>query len=888
MLSSDIRLFTWIDVEAVIQAQFENQTCPAQIIWARAYWDGLFLTIQPGTMDAIIDWLYEIFEPRFDKEARAIILESLPDKPRFLNVLFEESSENPPQQRFKPSLQRPPLLCGSLAMASPPAMKSDLPPVVAFHSFKGGVGRTLSALSLAKAITEQSEDVRVLFIDADLEAPGVTWLVQKRFPSPSVSFADFLALVHGDPLPDASDSLDIVAERTREMILDQIYILPAFRTPLQFTTLEIRPEHLIQGAQNPFVLTESVAELGSRLGVNVVVVDLRAGLSELSTGFLLDPRVYRVAVTTLSSQSIEGTCRELELLGKLAPSAKDYEPLPALIFSQVPEDSLKNGVVAKHEERVLESSRLFLESDNGDDYLEMPRIVLPFVSSLQVLPNDWAEVMKRISQTGLSQEFKQLIEWLPLMKGVTQKIEQEAGMVAQYRESLAEFSRKLIYAETGTLDEFLSVSPLRNLASDYLTKIPVTVVIGAKGSGKTFTFLQIVFRSNWAQFIQDVRVEGSPTSALICPVIKSKAIESETNTRVIATRTNVADQLHCSPPPNMTEISDYIRDRLGEDHHEGKWRDIWVDILAWSTGFEKFEPSAGRHFSKYLKEQGKRIVPIIDGLEDMFPDFSSNKRQQTAIRALIQEVPEWIEQLPDRNMGLLVFIRQDMVLAAVKQNTAQLMARYEPYALRWNVEEALRLAAWVGVQSKAIPALGTHDDLQKLNQDQLTNILIGLWGRKLGSESSKEARSAEWVIAALSDYKGQIQARDLVRFLHLAAQGSKSDTRWKERILVPIAIRGALTKCSEEKIKEISVENSNLKEIFDKLRGLPVEKRQIPFVREQVDLNVDQIQSLENNGVAYGEKEEYYMPEIYRAGLGFKLKKGARPRVLALSRRVRK
>jgi hypothetical protein len=59
-------------------------------------------------------------------------------------------------------------------------------------------------------------------------------------------------------------------------------------------------------------------------------------------------------------------------------------------------------------------------------------------------------------------------------------------------------------------------------------------------------------------------------------------------------------------------------------------------------------------------------------------------------------------------------------------------------------------------------------------------------------------------------------------------------------------------------------------------------------VRDQTGLTIEQVQTLENNGVAYLEKEEYYIPEIYRAGLGFKLKAGARPRVLALSRKVRK
>ena len=81
---------------------------------------------------------------------------------------------------------------------------------MAFHSFKRGVGRTVSALALARAITNHNDAARVLFIDADLEAPGVTWSVHKRFPNPSVSFMDFIALVHSDPDPDGTGSIALV------------------------------------------------------------------------------------------------------------------------------------------------------------------------------------------------------------------------------------------------------------------------------------------------------------------------------------------------------------------------------------------------------------------------------------------------------------------------------------------------------------------------------------------------------------------------------------------------------------------------------------------------------------------------------------------------------
>lgn len=890
MLPSDTRLFTWVDAEEVIQTAMEKSRCPDWLVWVRAYWDGLSIGIRPDKKDRAIQWLSEIFEPRFDQDKPAIILESLPEKKRTLPIDFEETKEDPPQPKFKPSLQRPSLLCGSTGTAegaSPPEMGPNLPPVVAFHSFKGGVGRTINALSFAGAVAGHRKDSRVLFIDADLEAPGITWLVKKRFPNPSVSFADFLALIHGDPSSDGKNSIGIVADRLKELLIDNIYILPAFRTGAQFTSLEIRPEHLIQGAQNPFVLPEAVARLGFKLGVDAVVVDLRAGLSELSTGFLLDPRVFRVIVTTLSSQSIEGTCREIELLGKRAPSKKDNEPVPALVFSQVPEDSAKNGMVTKHEERVLEAARSFWEAEEEKDYLEMPRVVTPFSSSLQVLPNSWADVIKRISQAGLIDELNQLIEWLPFAPQRTEEADLEAENVTSKRKSLAEFSKKLIYAETGDLNEFLSTPPLRHLASDFMTKLPVSVIVGAKGSGKTYTFLQVVFRNNWEKFISDVGTAGSPTTALVCPVMKSKNIKSAANRLVLEARTRAGQGLGCDDPPELSKISDLIRNYLSKDLHEGVWRERWIDILAWSAGFEVFIEGAGRRFPTYLAGQKKRILFVIDGLEDQFQDLSSNGRQQTAIRSLIQEVPEWLEQQPDRNIGLLVFIRQDMVLTAVKQNAAQLMARYEPYALRWSSEEALRLAAWIGAQSDVLAAL-KKESIQELNKEGLTSALAGLWGRKLGGESSREARSAVWVIAALTDLRGQIQARDLVRFLHQAALNSGKDTFWKDRILVPAAIRGALQVCSKEKIEEIGVENSELKDIFAKLRELSDEHRQIPFEREQVGLSIDELKVLDNNGVVYSEKEGYYMPEIFRAGLEFKLKAGARPRVLALSRKVRK
>lgn len=40
----------------------------------------------------------------------------------------------------------------------------------------------------------------------------------------------------------------------------------------------------------------------------------------------------------------------------------------------------------------------------------------------------------------------------------------------------------------------------------------------------------------------------------------------------------------------------------------------------------------------------------------------------------------------------------------------------------------------------------------------------------MGADGSKTARTIRWVLASLSDFNGQLQARDIVRFLQYATE----------------------------------------------------------------------------------------------------------------------
>lgn len=84
-------------------------------------------------------------------------------------------------------------------------------PVIGFHSYKGGVGRTLSLIAFAQAWTNMQNDPqnnKLLIIDSDIEAPGLT-LIQGKLDEISFSYLDLLTLIQDNS--DEENVLSIAA-----------------------------------------------------------------------------------------------------------------------------------------------------------------------------------------------------------------------------------------------------------------------------------------------------------------------------------------------------------------------------------------------------------------------------------------------------------------------------------------------------------------------------------------------------------------------------------------------------------------------------------------------------------------------------------------------------
>jgi hypothetical protein len=485
-------------------------------------------------------------------------------------------------------------------------------------------------------------------------------------------------------------------------------------------------------------------------------------------------------------------------------------------------------------------------------------------------------VIKR--SASLSGATKALLEWLPVASSPLpegDKIERFESL-AERRSRLEKSAHEKIFAEKRVGEEFLDTGPLRALAGDNISQLPIAVIVGAKGAGKTFTFLQQVRIGTWKRFVTAVIKRPPDIDAPMSPVLSSLNLEQDAFNLVTEARRKASSILGFEEPMLASDVHDVIRGRLTISRNEADWRDLWLDCIAWTTGFRPHVTGAGRLLAETLDRSGQRLIALFDGLEDLFQDITTSLPQQLALRVLLQDVPLWLAQRPTRNLAILVYVRRDLVSLAVRQNYAQLLDRYGPYRLQWDRLEALHLTYWLW--NNAVGSPGERPDWE---EEMLKEHLFPLWGRKLGSDESREARSADWVLNALSDYNNQIQARDLVRFISIAASKSVSDRKWIDRVLTPQAMRDAMPECSLEKITEIKRENEALRKVFEKIEKVPLSQRLVPFDTSFAGLEAEDFRILEENGAIYNDGGFYYLPEIYIHGLGFSYSKPGRRRVLS-------
>jgi MinD-like ATPase involved in chromosome partitioning or flagellar assembly/GTPase SAR1 family protein len=805
-------------------------------------------------------------------------------------VVFEKSGG-------EPNLRPLPLFKNALLQESnAPELKQDSlkTPIVAFYSYKGGVGRTLSLISLMREISKNKE-FKTLIIDADIEAPGLTLMTKAQgFPSEKrISYSDILSIIHDSE----NDRLfnDIASNIAKSMTASAIsipanginrehFFLPAYRFDYQQLDNYVHPESIISMQDRTFIISNFLSKLGECLRVNLILVDLRAGLSELSAPFLFDPRIHHVFVTTTSKQSIEGTKFALNIIYNAGFSKKSDDINTTILLNMIPkamDNTNRKNIILD----LLQPISNHASNDEDDEKALSDLVISSEFSDNLIHLEDLEQIDRLLKGSSIEESSADLSRRIISFKSIKNKKTEKT--TESYRKEIIKKIHDIVHKEVtaeGTSGvQIMATGSLKQLARDYQNEIPRVVVIGAKGSGKTYLYKQLVKNLYWENFTAAILPIEKPKipNTIIMPVLAS-ANRASIASLLDDCFANINSELTLHIDKNILNQNESFLTRKNEDEHmnPSEWFDVWHTIFLNSL-LGKKQHDSFNELDLYLSGVNKKLLFIFDGLEDVFNQTISSKNSQAAIKYLCQDFMKNITAY--KNIGALVFIRSDMIKSSILTNFDQFESQYSNYALRWTQDEALRLVVWILAQVKFNNYDKLVEEIPKLTHEALSEHLIPFWGRKLGRDLSNEAFSDRWIIAALSDLKLQIQARDIIRFLESATFDPGKDTIYHDRILLPSDIRKAIEPCSKKKLEEIAVEMKNLKAIFDKLDNPgPDKKKELPIKQEDLILNNEERSLLESQGYLKLVDDNYYIPEIIRHALGYHYSRGARPKVLSL------
>ncbi len=864
-----MRFFTWKDIERYClkkRNQWEGSIDSIEV-----YPDEMIVYAKEDVSDSqILDILGDIF-PGNINSADSII--NLDREGEYLHISFEREYDVW-KKMTKPLFEK--VIYSESAYPSG-ALKELACPVVAFHSYKGGVGRTLSLLAFAGAWTnvhKNDEKNRLLIIDSDLEAPGLTW-IQGGGNEDDFSYLDLLTLIQD------MDNMESVVEtavqelgsltvsiETDQQEVEHIF-LPTFRYDEQLFDLYATPGSVIRGKNKAYVLAEIISHIACRLCASAVLVDLRAGISEYSAPLLFDPRVKKYFVTSTSYQSVTGTKKLLEYLAK-GLEITEAANLPTVLLNMVPPEL--NPV--EKEEIIGELISCFKTETHNEQLLDNLVIELPFASELIHLTK-LSQILERLKPRDMYRIMETIVRQYYGVESTKQNNfgEKQREIIL---DEIYHFADRQITAEANGAAGMLLTKSVKNLCTRYQTHIPAVVIRGAKGSGKTFLYRQLAEKKQWFAFCDNINEKNvRRKGGHILPVLASKNI-GQLNEVLQECIREFNTNLSFAEVPESLYVDNSGKIKL-QSGHNTEWLTFWEQMIAGSVNkrYHSFE-----RINKELEKQGEKIVFLIDGLEDILRNVSSDAIQQEAVQVLCQDIVSLLS-VKYKNMGIIIFLRSDMAQNAITVNYEQFKQSQGDVELKWSSDEALKLTVWLGGQAAGDFYEGSVP-VENATRDVIDRHLEKLWGLKLGKNDSNEAYSSRWILAALSDFNGQLQARDMIRFLKNAARSAVRNPSYEDRILMPAEIRKGVSICSEEKIEEIKTEYETLKPILEKLKNLTQEKKILPLNPGENLLTPMEEKLMIQAGYLTRDGEKLYLPEIVRHALGFRYERGARPKVLSL------
>lgn len=275
----------------------------------------------------------------------------------------------------------------SNARISPPwpLVRGQTPPVLTFHSFKGGVGRTTLVAAYAVWLAKRDPALRIAVIDLDLEAPGLGSLLNVR------STRGVLDVLIDHVATNSLDLADASAEAPLDGLNGRITVFPAGNIDDRYLQKLARLDYssVAPGEENPVGSALRAMLTCIKPNFDIILLDSRAGLHDLAGLSLQGLAHIDVLVFRGTNQNLLGLEQTLKLLG--AREGVDLLLVETLLPANEPE--VRMARIAKTRERVyaLLSDYVYVEgevpqlTDVGEAHDVVPVMRYEWLDGLDVI-----------------------------------------------------------------------------------------------------------------------------------------------------------------------------------------------------------------------------------------------------------------------------------------------------------------------------------------------------------------------------------------------------------------------------------------------------------------------------------------------------------------------
>ncbi len=761
----------------------------------------------------------------------------------------EEAIEQPPEDT---QLQLP--LWSDILMSPEPEepKESDeedifkTPLIATFYSFRGGVGRS-TALGLVAGILATEKKRRVVIVDFDLEAPGISILLEsdiEQINQENYGVLDYLYqrfLTPEENFPPIESCIYQVELKAR----GELFLVPVGEYDENYIH---RLAELDRGTLQAFYRRENnpveqlIEDIKEQLNPDVILIDARPGFNDTSAIALLDLADLGIICFSPTDQSFKG----LSWIVQTVRKQYQYRGKPDLRFVLTPMPAVATEQrqiwISKVEDWIEENWRVPSYTTVNELYYEVN--YNPNISTLSSLVNDLPKSLldNYLSIAEVIDASLQDVKPSPTTdtdKATKKTILNELNFVAATAQDIEPEKIPEIFHRTEDFPKFLS-------DKNWLIR-------GAKGTGKSLLFRLFVEQPEAAKKLASYYLDISNINFVAGhgkPTIKSSILEGAAlasyegevgNDCWKYFWLNYALLQLCFSLPEL-QLLPNINDNLKALIATEKPRS--ADIVSWlveqakssTASLETFDQL--RDINSWLQENNRRVWLLYDELDTGFGYSQEDyQRRRKALEALLAW---WLES----GIGLKyivpkIFLREDIWNQLNFTNKGHFVGR--SLELKWEEADLWRLVLRQvlnnsGSLSQTIDRESgvKVERLENIELKQLRKSLFPLWGEKMGR--GKAAYTYNWVRQRTADSQDNRFPRSLILLLDEAVKREKNlSTEYTDsRILRPRSLSDVLPKVSKQRVNEVRNEYPELEKLLDKLQGerSPIDENRLTEIWE--------------------------------------------------------